>query len=397
MYFADSSTAVLDGLVGVLELVEALEVRLQALEDGDRVLDRRLLDVDLLEAADERAVLLEVLPVLLVGRRADAAHAARLQGRLQKVGRVHGAARGGAGTDDGVDLVDEQDRARIVLDLLHHGLQPLLEVAAIARAGEQRAHVEREDGRVLQHLGHLALDDLAGEAFGDRGLADAGIADEQRVVLLPAAEDLDGAQHLLLAADQRIDLAVARLAVEVDAIGVERVLARLALLALHGLILVDAAHRARLGHAGALGDAVADVLDGVEARHLLLLQEVGGMALALGEDGDEHVGAGHFLAAGGLHVHHGAMDDALEAGGRLRLGAILGDEGAEIVVEIVGDARAQRLEVYGAGAHDRRGIAVVEKSKQQVFERRILVAALVGGFQCAMQRAFQALRERRQG
>ena len=75
----------------------------------------------------------------------------------------------------------------IVLDLLHDGLQPLLEVAAIARAGEQRAHVEREDRGVLQNLRHLALDDLAGEAFGDGGLADAGVADEQRVVLLPAA------------------------------------------------------------------------------------------------------------------------------------------------------------------------------------------------------------------
>ncbi len=86
------------------------------------------------------------------------------------------------------------------------------------------------------------------------------------------------------------------------------------------------------------------------------------MALALGEDGDEHVGAGHFLAAGRLHVHHGTMDDALEAGGRLRFGALLGDERGEIVVEIVGDARAQRLEVYGAGAHDRGGVAIVEKS-----------------------------------
>ena len=144
------------------------------------------------------------------------------------------------------------------------------------------------------------------------------------------------------------------------------------------LVLVDAAHVARLGHAGPLGDAVADVLDRVEARHLLLLQEEGGMALALGEDGDEHVGARHLLAAGGLHVHHGAMDDALEAGGRLRLGALLGDEGGELVVEIVGDARAQRLEVDGAGAHDRGGVAIVEKGKQQVLERRVLVAALVG-------------------
>ena len=72
-----------------------------------------------------------------------------------------------------------------------------------------------------EHFGHFALDDLARQALGDRGLADAGIADEQRVVLLPAAEDLDGALHLGLAADQRIDLAVRRLLVEVDAIGLE--------------------------------------------------------------------------------------------------------------------------------------------------------------------------------
>ena len=76
----------------------------------------------------------------------------RLQRRLQQVRRIHRAARGGASADHGVDLVDEQDRAWIVLDLLHHGLQALFEIAAIARAGEQRAHVEREDRRVLRAL-----------------------------------------------------------------------------------------------------------------------------------------------------------------------------------------------------------------------------------------------------
>ena len=82
----------------------------------------------------------------------------------------------------------------------------------------------------FKHLRHLAADDLAREALGDRRLADAGIADEQRIVLLAAAQHLDGAQHLLLAADQRIDASVARLLVEVDAIGVERVLAGLLVL-----------------------------------------------------------------------------------------------------------------------------------------------------------------------
>ena len=62
---------------------------------------------------------------------------------------------------------------------------------------------------VLQHLRHVAFDDLARQALGDRRLADAGLADIERVVLGAAAQDLDGALDLVLAADQRIDPAIA--------------------------------------------------------------------------------------------------------------------------------------------------------------------------------------------
>ena len=55
-------------LSGVAQLVELLEIGLEALEDLDRVGDARLLDVDLLEPADERPILLEILPVFLVSR-----------------------------------------------------------------------------------------------------------------------------------------------------------------------------------------------------------------------------------------------------------------------------------------------------------------------------------------
>ena len=213
----------LDRLVGVFELVVVLEIGLEALEDLDRVRDRRLVDVDLLEPAHQRAVLLEILPVFLVGGRADAAQRAGGERRLEQVRGIHRAARGGAGADHGVDLVDEHDRAGIGLELLDHLLEALLEVAAIARAGEQRAHVEREHGRVLEHVRDLAVHDAPGQALGDRGLADAGVADEQRIVLLPAAQHLDGAVDLGVAPDQRIDPALARLLVEVDAIGLERV------------------------------------------------------------------------------------------------------------------------------------------------------------------------------
>src|SRR6185437_6462647 len=135
-------------------------------------------------------------------------------------------------------------------------------------------------------------DDALGEPLGDRGLADAGFADEQRVVLLPAAQYLDRAVDLGIAPDHRIDLAVAGLLVEVDAIGLERLALLLGILVALGLgFLVDAAHRAGFGHAGTLGDAMADVVDRVVTGHVLLLQEIGGVALALGEDRDQHVGA----------------------------------------------------------------------------------------------------------
>jgi hypothetical protein len=106
-----------------------------------------------------------------------------------------------------VDLVDEHDGVRVRLDLLDDLLQALLEVAPVARAGEQRAHVEGEHGRVLQDL----RAPRAGRSFraspsAMAGLADAGVADEERVVLLAAAEHLDGALDLQLAPDQRVDL-----------------------------------------------------------------------------------------------------------------------------------------------------------------------------------------------
>ena len=72
------------------------------------------------------------------------------QRRLQQVGRVERAARRRARADDRVDLVDEQDRLRVLGELLQHGLQPLLEVAAVLGAREQRAHVERVDLVVLE-------------------------------------------------------------------------------------------------------------------------------------------------------------------------------------------------------------------------------------------------------
>src|SRR5690606_33837259 len=127
---------------------------------------------------------------------------------LQDVRRVHRAAGGRARADDHVELVDEEDRLVDLLEALEDALQALFELPAILGAGEEGAHVEREDARSLEHVGDALLMDAIRETFGDRRLAHARLTDEDWVVLSPAAEDLDGALDLHVATDERIDPAL---------------------------------------------------------------------------------------------------------------------------------------------------------------------------------------------
>ena len=192
-----------------------------------------------LEAALERGVLLDVLAVLVERRRADAAQLAAGEHRLEQVGRVD-RALGRAGADDGVQLVDEEDdlalRAR---DLVEHRLEPLLELAAVLRAREQRADVERPDALALQALRDVAGDDPLRQALDDRRLADARIADQDRVVLRAAGEHLDHAADLLVAADDGVELALLGERGEVAPELLERLVGALRVLRRH---LLPAAH-----------------------------------------------------------------------------------------------------------------------------------------------------------
>ena len=109
------------------------------------------------------------------------------------------------------------------------------------------------------------------------------------------------------------------------------------------------------------------------------------MALALGKDGDQHVGAGDFFAARRLHVDDGALDDALEAGGRLGILARAGGQIGELGVDIFDQAAAQHVEIDVAGAHDRGGVLIVDQRQEQMLQRGIFLMALAGERQRLMQ------------
>ena len=215
----------------VMHLVALLEPA----QDRDRVLHARLADHDRLEPPLERGVLLDVLAVLVERRRADGAQLAAGEHRLEQVGGVH-RALGGAGADDRVKLVHEQDDLALGLgDLLQHGLQAILELAAVLGARDQRADVERDHAPVAQRLGHVPGDDPLGEPLGDGGLADAGLADQHRVVLRAARQHLDHPANLVVAADHRVELAVLGRLGEVAPEPLERLVAVLGVLVGHAV------------------------------------------------------------------------------------------------------------------------------------------------------------------
>ena len=298
--------------VGDPDAVVHLVALLEAAQDADGVLDGRLADQHRLEAALQRGVLLDVLAVLVEGGRADHPQLAAGQHRLEHVAGVH-RALALAGADDGVQLVEEGDDLPVgVLDLLQDGLEPLLELAAVLRAGDHRAEVEGDELLVAQRLGDVAGDDPLGQPFDDRGLADAGLADQHRVVLRTPGEHLDDAADLGVPADHRVDLAGAGALGEVDAV------------LLQGLVGL-------LGVGG--GDPAVSAAHGGEGRDERLLGGAGGLegvgdgAADAGQSGEQVLGGGVLVAE--------------------RAGDLLG--GADGVGELAGDARLGHARAAGRG------------------------------------------------
>ena len=73
-----------------------------------------------------------------------------------------------------------------------------------------------------------------------------------------------------------------------------------------------------------------------------------------------------------------ALNDTLEAIGRLGLLLTVDNEVFEFGVEILNDGFSQRVEVDAAGAQHGRRVDIVDQSQQQMLKRRIFVTALVG-------------------
>ena len=197
----------LNGLVGNGDAVVRLVLIAHTLEDLHGKLLRGLLNLNRLEAALQSGVLLNVLAVLVQGGCTDGLQFASSQHGLEDGGSVN-CALCGTCTDEGVNLVNKQDDVAAGANLLQNLLQALFKVTAVARTCDQGAQVQGVQVLVLEGFGDVTVHDSLCQALHDGGLTDAGLTNQHGVVLGTAGEDLHDAFHLLVATNDRVQLAL---------------------------------------------------------------------------------------------------------------------------------------------------------------------------------------------
>ena len=118
------------------------------------------------------------------------------------------------------------------------------------------------------------------------------------------------------------------------------------------------------------------IADGVEPAHILLLQEIDGIAVPLGKQCDQNIGACHRILAGRLYMQDGTLDNPLKTGRGGGIALFFGFERLIFLIEILLNHIAQISQIDTAGLHDLGGVGIVDQSKQQMFQRRIFMAAV---------------------
>ena len=133
-----------DGRIRILALMVLLVLVTDAAKDQHRIFGRRIVDFDGLETAFEGRILFDVLAIFRKCRGAHALDFTPRQGWFQDIGSIHGPF-GGAGSDDGMHLIDKEDDILGALDLVHDAFDALFKLTAILRTRDHQGEIEGDD------------------------------------------------------------------------------------------------------------------------------------------------------------------------------------------------------------------------------------------------------------
>ena len=360
----------LQRLIGDGQLVVSFVLIPQALQNGHGVLGRGLAHGDGLEPALQRGILLDVLAVLVQGGCADDANLTTAQSGLDDVGGVH-SALGAACANDGVELVDEQDHVAVLLHLVQRVLDTLLKLAAVLGTGHHAAEVKAQQLLVQQLLRHVGTGDALGKTLGDGGLADAGLTDQHGVVLGAAGQNLHHTLNFLIAADDRIQLALTGGFGQVAGEFLQR---------LAGLfvLLVGGACAAGDGVGRALAELLLHAGVHLPGIHTHGAQDAHGHIAALPQQAHQQMLGADVPGAHPVGFAHSQLDDALGAGRQALTGRVAGGALSHVMPQDTGDHLVGEA-VFGQHAVG-NALFLPQQTQQQMLAAYVIMAHILGGF-----------------
>ena len=244
-----------------------------------------------------------------------------------------------------MQFVDEQDDLALAGgDLLEERLEPVLELAAELRPRDHRTDVHGDDAFALERFRHVARDDAPGKSLDDGRLADAGVADEHGIVLGPPGKHLHDAPDLVVAADHRVDLALAGLFGQVLAVFFERLVLAFRVLVGHALV---AAHLLERLHETVAGD-------------VRILEQPRRRVAGFGQREEVVFGAQEFVLERG-HFLAGIVHGLAQAARKRNLAAAADDLGSagEFGVELLAEFGRRNADLFEQ--RTRHAVGLVEK------------------------------------
>jgi len=259
-----------------------------------------------------------------------------------------------------VNLVDEEDDFAFgARDFLQDRLEALFKFAAVFRACDERADIEADDPLAFQIFRHVAVDDPLGKTFHDGRLADARFADEYRIVLGAPGKHLHDTADFLVAADDRIERALAGQFVEVPGI------------AFQGLVF---AFRIRIGHALIAAD-IDQHLENRVPRDAVLAQRFTRLPFLLLGHRDQHVFGADVLVLELRRFRHGLVQQPVEPAAQIHL-ARAGTADAGLFLQMGRQFLLYFLRGCAQFRQDCRGdgIGLLQKTREQMLRLDGLVS-----------------------
>ena len=198
-----------------------------------------------------------------------------------------------------MQLVNEQDGAAALFQLVNGVFDPLLKFAPVFGTRQHSPKIQGDHPLVLQQLRNVAAGDPLGQALDNGAFAHAGVADEHRVVFRAAGQDLDDPLDLVFPANHRVQLPFPGQAGQVFAVLVQHRGIRVA-----GIV----ARALRLG--GGAGKHLPQQAE-ITAQ---VIQNAHGHAVPLPQDGQQDVLGADVVIFQGLGLIQAQLQDLLRAG-----------------------------------------------------------------------------------